>query len=89
MAARRRGSGARAWRRRIARNKEIILRGLRLATPGGLVVACSCSGAVSRAHLDELCAAAAADSERLVQVVARHGAGRDHPERVRVPERGT
>jgi 23S rRNA (cytosine1962-C5)-methyltransferase len=68
--------------------KEIILRGLRLAVPGGLVVACSCSGAVSRAHFDELCAAAAADSGRLVQIAARHGAGRDHPERVGVPETG-
>jgi 23S rRNA (cytosine1962-C5)-methyltransferase len=68
--------------------KEIILRGLRLAAPGGLVVACSCSGAVSRAHFDELCAAAAADSGRVVQIVARHGAGRDHPERAGVPETG-
>ena len=68
--------------------KEIILRGLRLASPGGLVVACSCSGAVSRAHFDELCAAAAGDSGRLVQVLARHGAGRDHPERAGVPETG-
>jgi 23S rRNA (cytosine1962-C5)-methyltransferase len=68
--------------------KEIILRGLRLATPAGLVVACSCSGAVSRAHFDDLCAAAAADSGRLVQIVSRHGAGRDHPERAGVPETG-
>jgi 23S rRNA (cytosine1962-C5)-methyltransferase len=68
--------------------KELILRGLRLAEPSGLVVACSCSGAVSRAHFDELCAAAAADSGRLVQIVARHGAGRDHPERAGVPETG-
>jgi 23S rRNA (cytosine1962-C5)-methyltransferase len=68
--------------------KEIILRGLRLAAPAGLVVACSCSGAVSRAHFDDLCAAAAADSGRLVQIVGRHGAGRDHPERAGVPETG-
>jgi 23S rRNA (cytosine1962-C5)-methyltransferase len=31
---------------------------------------------------------AAADSGRLVQVLARHGAGRDHPERAGVPETG-
>ncbi len=68
--------------------KEIILRGLRLAAPGGLVVACSCSGRVTRAHWDEMCAAAAADSGRAVQVVARLGAGRDHPELVGVPETG-
>jgi 23S rRNA (cytosine1962-C5)-methyltransferase len=68
--------------------KEIILRGLRLTTAGGLVVACSCSGAVSRADFDQLVAAAAADSGRLVQIMARHGAGRDHPERAGVPETG-
>jgi 23S rRNA (cytosine1962-C5)-methyltransferase len=68
--------------------KEVILRGLRLAAPEGLVVACSCSGGVSRAHFDELVADAAADSGRLVQVLARHGAGRDHPERAGVPETG-
>jgi len=68
--------------------KEIILRGLRLAAPEGLVVACSCSGGVSRDHFDQLVAGAAADSGRLVQVLARHGAGRDHPERAGVPETG-
>jgi len=68
--------------------KEVILRGLRLATPGGLVVACSCSGGVSRAHFDELVAAAAADSGRQVQILARQGAGRDHPELAGVPETG-
>jgi 23S rRNA (cytosine1962-C5)-methyltransferase len=68
--------------------KEVILRGLRLAAPEGLVVACSCSGGVSRAHFDQLVADAAADSGRLVQVLARHGAGRDHPERAGVPETG-
>jgi 23S rRNA (cytosine1962-C5)-methyltransferase len=66
--------------------KEIILRGLRLASPGGLVVACSCSGAVSRAHFDELVAAAAADTRRRVHVLARHGASADHPELAGVPE---
>jgi 23S rRNA (cytosine1962-C5)-methyltransferase len=68
--------------------KEIILRGLRLAADDGLVVACSCSGAITRAHFDELVAAATADSGRRIQVIARHGAGRDHPELVGVPETG-
>ncbi len=68
--------------------KEIFLRGLRLARPAGLVVACSCSGRVSRAHFDEVVASAGADSGRTVQVVARCGAGRDHPELAGVPETG-
>lgn len=68
--------------------REVILRGLRLTVPDGLAVACSCSGRVSREHFDELIAEAAADSGRNVQVLARMGAGRDHPELVGVPETG-
>jgi len=68
--------------------REIILRGLRLAVPGGLVVACSCSGRVSRARFDGIVAEAAADSGRQAQVLARMGAGRDHPELAGLPETG-
>lgn len=68
--------------------KEIILRGIRLTIAGGFTVACSCSGRISRAHFDEIVAAAAADAGRQVQVLARLGAGRDHPELVGVPETG-
>jgi 23S rRNA (cytosine1962-C5)-methyltransferase len=68
--------------------REVILRGLRLAAPGGLVASCSCSGRVSREHFDALVAGAAADSGRTVQVLARLGAGRDHPELVSTAETG-
>jgi 23S rRNA (cytosine1962-C5)-methyltransferase len=68
--------------------REIILRGLRLAVPDGLVVACSCSGRISREQFDHIVAEASADSGRSVQIVARMGAGRDHPELVGVPETG-
>jgi 23S rRNA (cytosine1962-C5)-methyltransferase len=68
--------------------REIILRGLRLAVPGGLVVACSCSGRVLREHFDAIVATAAADSGRQVQILARLGAGRDHPELAGIPETG-
>jgi 23S rRNA (cytosine1962-C5)-methyltransferase len=86
--AKRKGAGPRPAQAAERAYKEIVLRGLRLAVPGGLVVACSCSGGISRALFDEIVAAAAADSGRLVQVLARHGAGRDHPELVGVPETG-
>jgi 23S rRNA (cytosine1962-C5)-methyltransferase len=66
--------------------KELVLRGLRITAPGGLTVACSCSGRVSRGHWDEIVADAAADAGRSVQVIARLGAGRDHPPLVGVPE---
>ena len=68
--------------------KEIILRGMRLTVPDGLLVACSCSGRVSREQFDSIIGEASADSGRSVQVLARMGAGRDHPELVGVPETG-
>ncbi|HEY0707426.1 MAG TPA: class I SAM-dependent methyltransferase [Polyangia bacterium] len=66
--------------------KELILRGLRLTDAGGLTVACSCSGRIRRDHWDEIVGAAAADAGKSVQVIARLGAGRDHPELLGVPE---
>lgn len=68
--------------------KELILRGARLTEAGGLLVACSCSGRMSRAHFDDVVAEALGDAGRTAQVVARAGAGRDHPELVGVPETG-
>ena len=66
--------------------KELVLRGLRLCKPAGLTVACSCSGRITRSDWDEIVASAARDAGRQVQVLARLGAGRDHPELVGVPE---
>jgi 23S rRNA (cytosine1962-C5)-methyltransferase len=68
--------------------REVILRGLRLTEAQGLLVACSCSGRISRDHFDTIVAEAAADSGRSAQIIARLGAGRDHPELVGVPETG-
>ena len=66
--------------------KELVLRGARLTRPGGLMVACSCSGRVTRAHWDEIRAEAIADAGRSAHVLSRAGAGRDHPELFGVPE---
>jgi 23S rRNA (cytosine1962-C5)-methyltransferase len=68
--------------------KELILRGARLTRPGGLLVACSCSGRVSRAHWDQLVAEGLADAGRAGQILARNGAAADHPELAGVPETG-
>jgi len=68
--------------------KELILRGARLTNPGGLLVACSCSGRMGRARWDELCGEALADAGRGAQVLRRLGAGDDHPELAGVPETG-
>ena len=68
--------------------RELFLRGARLTEPGGLLVACSCSGRVTRAHFDDLVAEALADAGRTAQILVRGGAGRDHPELVGVAETG-
>ena len=68
--------------------KELILRGARLTQPGGLLVACSCSGRIGRARWDEICAEAIADSGRTAQILARNGAAHDHPELCGVAETG-
>lgn len=68
--------------------RELFLRGARITAPGGLLVLCSCSGRVGRAHFEELVTLALADSGRSAQVVARLGAAIDHPELVGVPETG-
>jgi 23S rRNA (cytosine1962-C5)-methyltransferase len=75
------GTAARAY-------KELILRGARLTRPGGLLCACSCSGRVTRAHWEEICTEALADSGRAAHVLSRAAAGRDHPELSGVPETG-
>ncbi len=66
--------------------KELMLRGFRLTAPGGLMVACSCSGRMTRERWDEILVEAAAQAGKRVQVLARLGAGRDHPELLGVPE---
>jgi 23S rRNA (cytosine1962-C5)-methyltransferase len=68
--------------------KELVLRGARLTRAGGLLVACSCSGRVTRGQWEDICADALADAGRAAHVLARAGAGRDHPELAGVPETG-
>jgi len=68
--------------------KELILRGARLCRAGGLLVACSCSGRMSRPLWEETCAEALFDAGRAAVVLSRAGAGRDHPELAGVPETG-
>ena len=79
-------SGAQALAAATRGYKELVLRGARLTRPGGLLVACSCSGKVSRAKWDDICADAISDAGRPAHVLTRTGAGRDHPELFGVPE---
>ena len=67
---------------------ELFLRGARITAPGGLLVLCSCSGRVTRAHFETLVTESLADSGRMAQVIARYGAAADHPELAGVSETG-
>ena len=66
--------------------RELNLRAIRLLSPGGLLVSCSCSGRVSPALFGEILQGAAADARRSLQLLERRGAGADHPVLVNFPE---
>jgi 23S rRNA (cytosine1962-C5)-methyltransferase len=66
--------------------KEINLRALKLLTPGGVLVTCSCSYNVSEAAFAEVIAQAAIDAHADLAVVEKRMQGRDHPVLMTVPE---
>jgi 23S rRNA (cytosine1962-C5)-methyltransferase len=66
--------------------KEMNLRALRMANPGGLLVTCSCSHHVGWKDLIGAVASAAADAHRRVRVLERRGAALDHPVVLNLPE---
>ncbi len=66
--------------------KELNLRALKMASPGGLLVTCSCSHHVGWTDLEGAVAAAAADAGRRVRLLERRGAAPDHPVILNLPE---
>jgi 23S rRNA (cytosine1962-C5)-methyltransferase len=66
--------------------KELNLRALRMARPGGLLMTCSCSHHVGWADLEGAVASAAADAHRRVRLLERRGAAPDHPVVLNLPE---
>jgi 23S rRNA (cytosine1962-C5)-methyltransferase len=66
--------------------KEINLRAMRLLTPGGYLVTCSCSYHVSEEMFAAMLHEASVDSHVPVSVVEKRTQGRDHPVLVGVPE---
>ncbi|WP_242457154.1 class I SAM-dependent rRNA methyltransferase [Treponema zioleckii] len=59
--------------------KEINLRAMRLLNPNGILVTCSCSYFFDSEHFYGMVMKAAEDSKKRVQVLAKYGAGPDHP----------
>ncbi len=68
--------------------KEINLRGMKLLTPGGILLTASCSFHVGRPAFLQMLAAAAADSGRRMTLTHLLGQGIDHPEVMTIPETG-
>jgi 23S rRNA (cytosine1962-C5)-methyltransferase len=66
--------------------KELNLRALRMLRPGGILVTCSCSFAVSEEDFLLMLTSAAQDARRTVRVLEQRGQSRDHPYLLGVPE---
>ena len=66
--------------------KEINLRAMRLLTPGGYLITCSCSYHVSEEMFAAMLHEASVDSQVPVSIVEKRMQGRDHPVLVGVPE---
>jgi 23S rRNA (cytosine1962-C5)-methyltransferase len=66
--------------------KEINLRAMKLLTPGGTLVTCSCSYHFSRELMEDTLRSAAADAGRTVRVREWRGQALDHPEILTIPE---
>jgi 23S rRNA (cytosine1962-C5)-methyltransferase len=70
----------------LAGYKEINLRAMRLLSPGGYLVTCSCSYNVNETMFAEMVHEASIDSHTPVTLVEKRMQGRDHPVLVGVPE---
>jgi 23S rRNA (cytosine1962-C5)-methyltransferase len=75
-----------ALRKALSGYKEINLRALKLLSPGGYLVTCSCSYNVSEGDFADVLASAAVDAHAEVTVVEKRMQGRDHPVLLTAPE---
>ena len=70
----------------VAGYKEINLRAMRLLSPGGYLVSCSCSYNVNEELFAEVLHEASVDSHTPATIVEKRMQGRDHPVLVGAPE---
>lgn len=66
--------------------KELNLRALRMLTPGGILVTCSCSHHISLQDFTNTVAEAASDTGRHLRLLETRAAAPDHPEVLTLPE---
>jgi 23S rRNA (cytosine1962-C5)-methyltransferase len=72
--------------RAVAGYKEINLRALKLLSPGGCLMTCSCSYNIEPALFHAILEDAAADARAVVSVLETRAQSRDHPILLNVPE---
>ena len=65
---------------------DVNLQAMRRLVPGGWLITCSCSQHVDRAAFRDVVAAAAADADRTISLVAEAGHPVDHPTALAHPE---
>jgi 23S rRNA (cytosine1962-C5)-methyltransferase len=66
--------------------KELNLRALKMLRPGGVLITCSCSFAVSEENFQAMLTEAAQDAHRSVRVLEKRTQSQDHPILLGVPE---
>jgi len=66
--------------------KDVARLAMALVAPGGLLLACSCSGVVSQELFQQILFSAALDANRTFSIVEKAGAGPDHPVSIYCPE---
>jgi len=66
--------------------KELNLRAMKMVRPGGVLVTCSCSFAVSEGDFLEMLTEAAQDAHRTARIVEKRTQAKDHPIVLGVPE---
>jgi len=66
--------------------KELNLRALKMLRPGGLLVTCSCSHAVSEDEFLAMLAEAGQDAHRSLRILEKRTQSKDHPILIGVPE---
>jgi 23S rRNA (cytosine1962-C5)-methyltransferase len=66
--------------------KDVNRLAFELLAPGGLLLACSCSGPISQDLFQKVIFAAALDARRPARLLEKRGAGPDHPVSIDCPE---
>ena len=66
--------------------KELNLRAIKMLKPGGVLVTCTCSSAVSEEDFGAMLTEAAQDAHRPLRLAEKHTQAKDHPVLLGVPE---